>query len=63
LLDPLPLAVILDFRRGLGEAIDRGAADVVQSIQETGMLDEAGKQTLQEALKRYAQALTPVAPS
>jgi F-type H+/Na+-transporting ATPase subunit alpha len=63
LLDALPLAVIPDFRRGLGQAIDRGAADAVQSIQETGTLDEAGKQTLQDALRRYAQTLTPAAPS
>ena len=50
LLDALPLPAVAEFRRGLRDAIDRGAADAVRLIQETGTLDDARKQALRETL-------------
>lgn len=60
-LDPLPLAAVATFRRGLSEALDHDVPDIVRQLQDTGALDEAGKQTLGEALRKHAQ--TPVRPS
>ena len=57
LLDPLPLPAVAEFRRGLHDALDRGAAEAVRLIQETGALDEAGKQALRETLRRYVQTV------
>ncbi len=59
LLDALPLTAIPDFRTGLGEVIDRDAADAVQMIQTKGELDDQGKAALREALDRYAKSVTP----
>jgi F-type H+/Na+-transporting ATPase subunit alpha len=63
LLDPLPLAAVGKFRRGLRDAIDRGAADIVRLIQDTGELDNEHKQALREMLKEYVRTVTPVAPA
>jgi F-type H+-transporting ATPase subunit alpha len=63
LLDPLPLAAVGEFRRGLRDAIDRGAADIVRLIQDTGELDGEHKQALRETLKEYVRTVTPVAPA
>ena len=51
------------FRRGLRDAIDRGAADIVRLIQDTGELDNEHKQALREMLKEYVRTVTPVAPA
>jgi F-type H+-transporting ATPase subunit alpha len=61
LLDPLPLAAVVGFRRGLREALDRDAAAAVRAMQETGGLNEALKATLVEAMRRYAGTMTPPA--
>lgn len=53
LLDQLALPAIVDIRRGLPEALDRGAPDVVRQIQETGTLDETHKRALRELLEHY----------
>jgi F-type H+-transporting ATPase subunit alpha len=61
LLDALPLAMVAAFRRGLGDALDRGAADAVRLLQETGALDAAQKQALRETLHHYVQTVTSTA--
>ena len=43
LLDPLPLAAVITFRRGLRRALDPGAPEAVRLIEETGTLDDARK--------------------
>jgi F-type H+-transporting ATPase subunit alpha len=64
LLDTLPLPVVVEFRRGLRDALDRAAPDAVRLIQETGTLDDAGKQAIHATLQQYAQSVTPpVAPT
>jgi F-type H+/Na+-transporting ATPase subunit alpha len=62
LLDSLPLPAVLAFRRGLREALDRGAGDAVRLIQDSGTLDAARKQTLLEALKQYVQTASAASP-
>ncbi|MGF7212730.1 F-type H+-transporting ATPase subunit alpha [Skermanella aerolata] len=59
MLDALPLPIVVAFRRGLGDAIDRGAPDAVRLIQKTGTLDDKLKQSLRDALRRYAETLAP----
>ena len=59
LLDALPLPVVVEFRRGLRDALDRAAPEAVRLIQETGTLDDARKQALSEALKQYALRRSP----
>ena len=59
LLDPLPLPGVIEFRRGLGAALDRDAPKAVSQIEATGTLDDALKQDLGEVLKKYATSLTP----
>jgi F-type H+-transporting ATPase subunit alpha len=61
LLDPLTLPTVAIFRQGLREALDRDVPDIVHHIQETGALDDAGKQAIREALRKYIQTLTPAA--
>ena len=63
LLDPFAIPDLATFQRGLGAMLDREAPDIVHQIQESGALDDAGKQTLLDTLRRYAQALAPVASS
>jgi F-type H+-transporting ATPase subunit alpha len=58
LLDALPLPGVAQYRDGLSDALDRGAADVVALIQATGTLDNARKKTLLETLKHYADSVT-----
>ena len=58
LLDALPLPDVARFRDGLSGALDRGAADTVRVIQQTGSLDEARKKTLLATMKRYATVST-----
>jgi len=62
LLDGLALSIIPNFRRGLGEMLDRDAAGAVRSVQDTGKLDEAQTPTLREALARYAGTFKPAVP-
>jgi F-type H+-transporting ATPase subunit alpha len=59
LLDPLSLPTVAVFRQGLRETLDRDVSDVVRQIQDTGALEDAGKQALREALIKYVQTLTP----
>jgi F-type H+-transporting ATPase subunit alpha len=59
LLDPLPLPTVAMFRQGLRETLDRDVPNIVHHIQETGALDDAGKQAIHEALRKYIQTLTP----
>jgi F-type H+-transporting ATPase subunit alpha len=63
LLDPLSQPAVIAFRQGLSDAIDRGAADAVRMIQNSGTLDEARKQRLLESLRQYAHNFVPPAPS
>jgi F-type H+-transporting ATPase subunit alpha len=56
-LDPLPLANVVLFRRGLRDALDRDAPDAVRLIQDTGTLDDAGRQALDKIVRRYEQTL------
>lgn len=63
LLDPLAVPLVAAFRRGLGAMLDSEATDVVRQIQESGTLDDIGKQTLRETLRRYAQTLAPTTSS
>ena len=59
LLDPLPLLAVSGFRHGLSDAIDRGAPDAVRMIQDSGKLDDAGKQALCDILRQYARSFVP----
>ncbi|ACE99604.1 ATP F0F1 synthase subunit alpha [Rhodopseudomonas sp. AAP120] len=61
LLDPLPLPSVPAFRHGLRETLDRHVPGVVRRIQDTGALDEPGKQALRETLRKYLQTLATVA--
>ena len=63
LLDHLAPPAIVDIRRGLREALDRGAPHVVQQIQETGALDETHKQVLRDLLERYVRTAVPGGPA
>jgi len=63
LLDALVMADVITFRSGLREALDRGAADVVRSIQDTGRLDGTRKQELHGTLQRYIETITPARPA
>ncbi len=54
LLDALPLPAIAKFRQGLGEALDRDAAEAVALLQRRGVLDGAPAQAFAQALRRYA---------
>jgi F-type H+-transporting ATPase subunit alpha len=62
LLDPLPLATVGEFRRGLADALDRSCPDVVRAIERTGTLDEATAKALREALRVFASSFAPSAP-
>ncbi len=59
LLDALPVADVVRFSAGLREALDQGAAEAVRAMQDTGKLDDAQKQSIQDVLHRYSQAITP----
>ena len=58
-LDPLPLPTVAMFRHGLSEMLDRDAPDIVRRIQDTGTLDDAGRQAIRDALRKYVQTLNP----
>jgi F-type H+-transporting ATPase subunit alpha len=62
LLDVLPVPRLVEFRRGLGDALDRGAQDAVHLIQETGALDDARKRALLETLRKYVQTVISDTP-
>ncbi|CAN5678630.1 hypothetical protein BH11PSE1_BH11PSE1_13150 [soil metagenome] len=57
LLDALSLPEVIQFRLGLGEALDNTASDAVQMIDATGGLDDAQKQALAAALQAYAKTI------
>lgn len=56
LLDALSLPAVMTFREGMSGALDRGAADAVTLIQQTGTLDEPHKQSLSRTLRQHATA-------
>jgi len=56
LLDPLPPTGVTEFRRGLGEALDRDAPKAVAQIEETGTLDDTLKQVVLDAMKKLASS-------
>jgi F-type H+-transporting ATPase subunit alpha len=60
-LDPLSLPAVTLFRQGLSEILDRDVPDIVHHIQETGALNDSGKQAIRGALRKYVQTLTPAA--
>jgi F-type H+/Na+-transporting ATPase subunit alpha len=59
LLDTLPLSVMALFRQGLREMLDRDVPDLVHRIQDTGVLDDGGKQAIREVLQKYILTLSP----
>jgi F-type H+-transporting ATPase subunit alpha len=59
LLDPLPLPAVATLRQGLGEALDRDVADIISDIQDTGLLDDARKNSLGVAMRRYVGTFFP----
>ena len=61
LLDPLPLPTVATFRQGLHATLDREIPDIVHRIQDTGELDDPGKQALRETLGKYIKTLIPTA--
>ena len=61
LLDPLSLPAVVAFRRGLGAALDSGAAEAAQAIEATGSLAEATKKSLIAMLQAYVKSVTPAA--
>ncbi len=63
LLDALPLAALPRFRAGLGQAIDRSAADAVRAVEATGRLDDTQRKTLLEVLRSYLLALGKEPPT
>jgi F-type H+/Na+-transporting ATPase subunit alpha len=63
LIDALPLPTVPALLKGLRDALDRGATDVVRSIQSDGALDEASKTKLRATLQAYVQSLTPAKPA
>ena len=64
LLDALPLPAMADFRSGLAAALDQAAPGPVRMMQDTGRLDEAGKQALLAVLRDHVQgAMPPAAPA
>jgi F-type H+/Na+-transporting ATPase subunit alpha len=63
LLDALPLTAIPAFLKALPEAINRGAAEAVETIQKNGALNEANKAKLRSILQAYAGTLARPKPS
>jgi F-type H+-transporting ATPase subunit alpha len=61
LLDTIPLTNLVQFRLGLPDALDQGAAEAVGVIQKTGTLDDMHKQSLQKALEAYVSTIKPAA--
>src|SRR5580658_4923317 len=59
LLDRLPLPAVALFRERLRAALEGEASQTVRLIQETGTLDDPGKQALIECLCRLALTLVP----
>jgi F-type H+-transporting ATPase subunit alpha len=53
LLDQLSLPAVIEFRQGLNEALNRGAAAAVRAVEGTGVLDDASERALRETLQRY----------
>ena len=58
LLDSMPLPRVASFRQALSEVLDRDVPHIVRGIQDTGMLDDAGKQAMHEVLRSYVQSLS-----
>ncbi|WP_226580736.1 F0F1 ATP synthase subunit alpha [Acuticoccus sediminis] len=57
-LDPLPVDKVPAFRTGLPAALDRAAGGVVESVEATGTLDDAGRETLLSAMTALVADLT-----
>jgi F-type H+-transporting ATPase subunit alpha len=63
ILDGLPLPAMAMLRSELGHMLDRDVPEVVGRIQQTGVLDEAGKAAIRNALQNHLGALPPVSAS
>ena len=63
LLDGLPLPAMPSFRQGLTAVLDQAASGLVRMVQETGSLDEAGKQALLAAIKVHVLSAMPAKAS
>lgn len=59
LLDQMPLELIAKFRSELSGWLDRSAAPIVEAIERTGVLDEAGSVALKTSLAKLATQLAP----
>jgi F-type H+-transporting ATPase subunit alpha len=62
-LDAMPPEVVTQFRRGLGEMLDRDATEAVAALRRDGALSGAVTQALGAALRHYAQKLSPPGPA
>ena len=62
LLDGVPLPDLARFRLALHDALDAGAADAVRAIEETGTLDDAREQAVQDVLHRLVETIKPSSP-
>jgi F-type H+-transporting ATPase subunit alpha len=58
LLDALPVESVVMFRNGLPAALDRIAMEIVTHLQGTGSLDESGRKSLLEALRKYTATVS-----
>ncbi len=62
LLDVLPLPAVVEFRRGLGDVLDRNAPEAVRMIQQSGTLDDAQSQAFRDVLEHYVQTVMRLPP-
>lgn len=63
LLDPLPLDAVKAFRCAIPKALDTDAGIAVQTMDESGTLDDDAREVLLAALSRLAIGLTPAEPA
>ena len=63
LLDPLPLDAVKAFRCAIPKALDTDAGIAVQTMDESGTLDDDARDVLLAALSRLAIGLTPAEPA
>jgi F-type H+-transporting ATPase subunit alpha len=62
-VDALSPLLVIQFRQGLHDVLDRNAADLVKSLQDTGTLDEAGKKKLGDTIQNYVKTLIATEPA
>ncbi|MGO9431086.1 F0F1 ATP synthase subunit alpha [Rhodoblastus sp.] len=63
LLDAMSPEVLTEFRRGLGEMLDRDSPEAVAALRQDGDLSGPATRALGEALRHYAQKLSPPGPA